>query len=72
MDTKKQSVVTDQQTIEPFYLLNLMIRFKNAFLQMWILLVVLSWVVIFVFINNSLSQLGRVLRKETVIQMPMQ
>lgn len=36
-----------------------------------ILLVVLSWVVIFVFINNSLSQLGRVLRKETVIQMPV-
>lgn len=36
-----------------------------------ILLVALSWVVIFVFINNSLSQLGRVLRRETIIQMPV-
>lgn len=42
MDTKKQTPVPERQTIEPFYLLNLMIRFKNAFLQMWILLVVLS------------------------------
>ena len=42
MDTKKQNPVVEQQTIEPFYLLNLMIRFKNAFLQMWVLLVVLS------------------------------
>lgn len=48
------------------------IDFGTEYCLVQILLVVLSWVVIFVFINNSLSQLGRVLRKETVIQMPMQ
>lgn len=31
------------------------------------LLLLLSWVVIFVFINNSLGQLGRLLRHETVL-----
>ena len=47
------------------------IDFGTEYCLVQILLVVLSWVVIFVFINNSLSQLGRVLRRETVIQMPV-
>lgn len=42
MDTKSQNPISQGQTLEPFQLLNLMIRFKNAFLQMWILIVALS------------------------------
>lgn len=42
MDTKRDNPISQQQGIEPFQLLNLMIRFKNAFLQMWALLVVLA------------------------------
>jgi capsular exopolysaccharide synthesis family protein len=42
MDTKTQNPISERQGVEPFQLLNLLIRFKNAFLQMWILVVVLS------------------------------
>lgn len=42
MDTKQQNPVSQGQTIEPFQLLNLMIRFKNALLHLWILIVALS------------------------------
>ena len=50
MDNKSQNPIAEQQGIEPLQLLNLMIRFKNAFMQMWALLIVfglilggLSW-----------------------------
>ena len=42
MDTKKQNPISDLKGAEPFQLLNLMIRFKNAFMQMWVLTIVLS------------------------------
>ena len=42
MDTKNQNPISDRQGVEPVHILNLMIRFKNAFMQMWILVVVLS------------------------------
>ena len=42
MDTKKQSPISEQQGVEPFQLLNLMIRFKNALFQMWAVVVILS------------------------------
>ena len=40
MDNKSQNPIAEQQGIEPLQLLNLMIRFKNAFMQMWALLIV--------------------------------
>jgi capsular exopolysaccharide synthesis family protein len=42
MDMNKQTPLASQQVVEPFHLLNLMIRFKNAFMQMWPLLVAVS------------------------------
>lgn len=42
MDTNSKSPIPEQQRAEPVHLLNLVIRFKNAFLQMWALVVVLS------------------------------
>lgn len=42
MDTRKQNPLSERQNVEPLNLLNLMIRFKNAFLQMWPVLVALS------------------------------
>lgn len=42
MDTKHQNPITQGQTFEPFQILNLMVRFKNAFLQMWVLIVALG------------------------------
>ena len=42
MDTKSKNPISEHQGIEPLQLLNLMIRFKNAFMQMWILLVAAS------------------------------
>ena len=42
MDTKNQNPIAERQGVEPLQLLNLMIRFKNAFVQMWILLVILG------------------------------
>ena len=42
MDTNYQNPISQEQRIEPFQILDLMIRFKNAFLQMWVLLIVLG------------------------------
>jgi len=42
VDTKKQNPIAERQAIDPFQLLDLMIRFKHAFMQMWILLVILG------------------------------
>jgi capsular exopolysaccharide synthesis family protein len=42
METQNQNPINQGLTLEPFQLLNLMIRFKNAFLQMWALVVVLA------------------------------
>lgn len=42
MDTKKQSPISERDGLEPVQILNLMIRFKNAFMHMWILVVILS------------------------------
>ena len=42
MDTKNQNPISDKPGVEPVHLLKLLIRFKNAFLQMWILVFVLS------------------------------
>lgn len=42
MDTKQQTPIPQGQSIEPLQLINLMIRFKNAFLQLWILIIALS------------------------------
>ena len=42
MDTKYEHPISQDQILEPFQLLNLMIRFKNAFFQMWVLLVAMG------------------------------
>lgn len=42
MDTKYENPISQEQGLEPFQLLNLMIRFKNAFFQLWALLVALG------------------------------
>lgn len=42
MDMKKQTPVSNQQVIEPLQLLNLMIRFKNACLRMWPLMIAMA------------------------------
>lgn len=42
MDTKNQNPVSERNTVEPIHLLNLMIRFKNALMHMWILVVIMS------------------------------
>lgn len=42
METQQQNPVSQGQSLEPFQLINLMIRFKNAFLQMWVLIVILG------------------------------
>lgn len=47
------------------------IEFGAEYYLPQVLLVLLSWVVIFVFINNSLTQLQRLLRNETCIRMAM-
>lgn len=44
MDTQKQNPITDQQTVDPFHIMDMLIRFKNAFTHMWILLVLLGMV----------------------------
>lgn len=42
MDTQQQSPIVQAQTTDSFQFLNLMIRFKNAFMQLWILIVAAS------------------------------
>ena len=42
METKNKNPISDREGLEPVHLLNLAIRFKNALLHMWILVVVAS------------------------------
>lgn len=42
MDTKNQNPISEKTGVEPVHLLNLIIRFKNAFLHMWLLVFILS------------------------------
>ena len=44
MDTQKQNPIADQQGVDPFRILDMLIRFKNVFTQMWILMVILGLV----------------------------
>ena len=44
MDSKKQNPIADQHEVDPFHLLDLLIRFKNTFAYMWILVVILGLV----------------------------
>lgn len=44
MDTQKQNPIADQQNVDPFHIMDLLIRFKTAFAHMWILLVILGMV----------------------------
>lgn len=44
MDTQKQNPIADQQGVDPFRILDMVLRFKNVFMQMWILMVVLGLV----------------------------
>lgn len=42
MDNQKQNPIADQQSIDPFRILDLVLRFKNVFTQMWIMMVILG------------------------------
>ena len=44
MDTQKQNPITENQTTDPFHLMDMLVRFKTAFAHMWILLVILGMV----------------------------
>ena len=44
MDTQKQNPIADQQSVDPFHIMDMLIRFKNAFAHMWILVVLLGMV----------------------------